>query len=298
MEIFITGASGFIGRALCRTLTTEGHHLRCLVRSGSEIRLISSPLIKPVVGDLFAPEQLASLIKGADAVIHLVGIIREFPAKQITFARLHHQATLSIIAATNQAGVKRYLHMSANGARKEAQTAYHKTKWLAEEAVRQSKLDWTIFRPSLVYGAEDQFISLLASLIRKSPLIPVMGDGQYRMQPVPVELLAKGFAVALEREAAIGKTYHCGGKECLSYNQLLDLVGEALGKKPVRKMNQPLFLMRPLVSVLQHLPHFPMTSVQLQMLIEGNCCDIREWCDDLNLEPWPLSTGLNYLTHQ
>lgn len=295
MDIFVTGGSGFVGRTLCRELIKRGHHLRCLVRSGSEERLISSPQLNPVSGDIFSPEYLVPLIKDCDAVIHLVGIIREFPARKITFERLHHQATAAVVTAASNAGVKRYLHMSANGTRKEAQTAYHKTKWFAEERVRSSDLNWTIFRPSLIYGAEDQFINMLASLIQKLPVVPVMGDGEYRMQPVPVEQIACGFAAALEKSESVGKTYHCGGKDCLSYNQLLDFVASALGKKQLRKIHQPLALMRPVVALLQHLPIFPITSDQLQMLIDGNCCDPSEWAEDLNLNPRTLSSGLDYL---
>lgn len=298
MKLFITGGSGFVGRALCRELAARGHQLHCLIRPGSEKHLIQSPLVTAVTADLFAPDELEPLIKETDAVIHLVGIIREFPARQITFERLHHQATAAIVTATQQAGVKRYLHMSANGTAKEAQSAYHKTKWLAEKVVRQSALDWTIFRPSLIYGTEDQFISLLASLIQKLPLVPVIGTGEYQMQPVNVDVLVKGFAVAIKNSTAIGKTYHCGGQDCISYNQLLDLVGSALGKKQVRKLHQPLSLMRPLVSVLQHLSFFPITADQLQMLLAGNCCDTSEWCKDLDLKLTSLAQGLGYLDHK
>jgi NADH dehydrogenase len=296
MNIFITGGSGFVGSALCRELRDKGHELSCLVRPGSELRLIKSDRVKAVSGDLFQTKQLVPLVEGADAVIHLVGIIREVPAQKITFTRLHELATQTVVAATQQAGVKRYLHMSANGTDKDALSAYHKSKWLAEETVRNSNLDWTIFRPSLIYGKEDQFINMLAGLIRTLPVVPVMGNGDYRMQPVSVDLLAKGFATALEQTVSVGKTYHCGGKECLSYNELLDIIGTALGLKKVRKLHQPLSLMRPIVAILQSLPFFPITSDQLQMLIEGNCCDNGEWCHDLDLQPKSIQTKLDYLS--
>ncbi len=294
MRIFLTGGSGFVGREICRQLDALEHEIHCLVRQDSENHLLPLPRVKPVQVDLFSPA-LADKIEACDAVIHLVGIIREFPHRQISFERLHCQATQAIVTATRAAGVKRYLHMSANGARDNAVTNYHKTKWRAEETVRQSDLDWTIFRPSLIYGAEDQFIRMLTDLIRKFPLLPVMGNGQYRLQPVPVQQVAAGFCRALEAEAAIRKTYHCGGADCLSYNQLLDLVATSIGKKPPFKVRQPLLLMKPLVSVMQHFPNFPITRDQLQMLLEGNCCDPDDWLRDLALDPVPLRTGLAYL---
>ena len=293
MRIFVTGGTGFVGRTLCRVLTAHGHQLKCLVHRGSP------PLdagIEAVSGDLFDPGSLAARIAGVDAVIHLVGIIRESPSRGVTFEKLHHQATASIVAACEQAGVRRYLHMSANGTRADSVSQYHRTKWLAEERVRQSSLDWTIFRPSLIYGPEDQFINLISGLIRRLPVIPVMGDGRYQLQPVPVEQVAAGFAAALSQEKCLGATYHCGGADCISYNQMLDLVAAALGRRRPRKLYQPLSLMQPLVRLLQHIPLFPMTSDQLQMLIEGNCCDIGPWAADCDIDPMPFADGLHYLT--
>jgi len=298
MKVFVTGATGFVGQALCAELLRSGHQVDCLVRPGSEKHLAGLPTLTPKVGDLFAPAALAQQMQGCDAVIHLVGIIREFPARQITFARLHHEATRSVVGACQQAGIKRYLHMSANGSRKDAVSAYHQTKYLAEEEVRASSLDWTIFRPSLIYGPGDQFITMLVKMLTRLPVIPVIGDGRYHMQPLPVEQVALSFARALTLPQAIGKTYHCGGAECLSYNELLDQVAAALGKKPPGKIPQPLVLMRPLVSLFQHLPFFPLTSNQLQMLLEGNCCDTREWRADFGFEAVPLAQGLTYLGRQ
>ena len=295
MNVFVTGATGFVGRQLCAALSRAGHGVIALVRKGSEAKLPQSDSITPVSGDLFSPT-LPGLLDGCQAVIHLVGIIREFPGREISFERLHVDATAAILAATKQAGIRRYLHMSANGTRQQAVSNYHQTKWRAEELVRNSDLDWTIFRPSLIYGREDQFISMLVRFIRLLPLVPVIGDGQYRLQPVPVEQIASGFASALDKPVALHKTYHCGGADCLSYNQVLDLVAAAIGKRPPLKLRQPLCLMRPTVSLLQRFPFFPLTSDQLQMLVEGNCCDTRDWLQDLELKPQPLHEGLEYLS--
>jgi NADH dehydrogenase len=295
MVIFLTGSSGFVGNEICRALIKQGHRVRCLVRGESDARLPASPLIEAVSADLFNTSQLTAHMHGCDAVIHLVGIIREFPAKGITFERLHHQATTAVVSACLAAGIKRYLHMSANGTRPQAVTRYHQTKWLAEEEVRGSELDWTIFRPSLIYGINDQFINMISGLIRRLPIIPVMGDGTYCLQPVPVEIVAAGFAQALLQPKAIGKTYHCGGADCLSYNRLLDEVGLAIGKNKVAKIHQPLVLIRPIVNLLQHVALFPLTSDQLRMLLEGNCCDTSDWLDDLALVAPSFRTGLEYL---
>lgn len=294
MRVFVTGGTGFVGRQLCQQLCSSGHEVLALVRPGSEKKLVAHPSLVPLSIELFDPT-LSEKLKGCDAVIHLVGIIREFPGRGVTFRRLHVEATEAVVTATQRAGISRYLHMSANGTREDAVSNYHRTKWRAECIVRQSNLDWTIFRPSLIYGEEDQFINMLAGFIRRLPAVPVMGDGKYQMQPVSVEQVATGFVAALSEPATIGKTYHCGGADCVSYNALLDAVGDALGKSRVCKVKQPLFLMRPMVSLLESFSFFPMTSDQLQMLTEGNCCDARDWWRDLDLSPEPLETGLDYL---
>lgn len=295
MKVFVTGGTGFVGRAVCQELVKAGHYAHCLIRPGSEHRLIASPQIKSCVADLFSPVDLTPLIEDCDAVIHLIGIIREDRIKGVTFDKLHTEATASIIEATCKAGVNRYFHMSANGTRENAVSRYHQTKWLAEECVRNSGLDWTIFRPSLIYGPEDQFINMLSGLLRRLPVHPVMGTGEYKMQPVPVNLIAASFVDALTNNSSLHKTYHCGGLDCLSYIQLIDQVGDALGIKKVRKLYQPLALMRPMISIFQHLPFFPMTSDQLQMLLEGNCCANDDWTEDFNIELSSFRDGLSYL---
>lgn len=283
MKVFVTGGSGFVGRALIKKLLDARIEVQAL--SHSSRAFPDHPLLSVCLGDTTRFESLDGHLAGCDAVIHLVGIIREFPGRGITFERLHTESTGNLIAAAHNQGVKRFLHMSANGTREQGRTAYHRTKWAAEEQVRRSQLDWTIFRPSLIYGPGDAFTSLLARLIRTLPVVPVFGDGQYQLQPVHVDDIATAFSSALEREESIAQTYSCCGEEVFSYDQLLDNVGRVLGKKKVCKLHQPLALMRPIVSLMQSLPPFPITSDQLQMLIEGNLCQDNSWRDDFSIAP-------------
>ncbi len=290
MKVFLTGGTGFVGQEILRQLLAAGHQVRALVRPGSNLE--HSPAVETVSGDVTEPQSLQGALAGCDAVIHLVGIIREFPGKGITFEDLHTKATKNILQAAGDQGVKRYLQMSANGTREDAVTDYHKTKWAAEVAVRQSDLDWTIFRPSLIFGPEDEFVNMLADLIRKLPVVPVMGDGQYRLQPVAVRDVAAGYLRALETPESIGQTYHCGGPKDYSYDEVLDLVGQALGKGKVCKLHQPLFLMKPVVGLLESIPQFPITSDQLQMLLEGNCCDPEPWRSTFDLQLTGFTEGI------
>ncbi len=284
-RIFVTGGTGFVGKAVVRALQAHGFLVRCLVRPGSEPDLRGFEAIERVPGDVLIPEGLADSIQGCAAVIHLVGIIREHPGRSVTFERLHMVATTNMVDATKAAGVHRYLQMSALGTRPNARSRYHQTKWAAEEAVRQSGFHWTIFRPSVIYGPEDGFVTLLARLVRWLPLVPVIGHGKYQLQPVPVEQVAEAFARALARQETVGQTYEVGGPRAYPFTEILDLVGAALGKPKVRKVYQPIGVMRPLVACCQHLPFFPLTADQLLMLEEDNVCDATPFFKAFDLEP-------------
>ena len=292
MRVFITGGTGFVGSTVVRQLLAAGHTVRCLIRDGSEDKLPIREGIEIHSGDALDPAALEKGVAGCQAIIHLVGIIREFPSRGITFERLHHVATANMVAAATAAGVKRYLQMSANGTRKDAPSPYHRSKWAAEQAVRNSTLDWTIFRPSLIFGRGDGFITMLAEMVRKLPVVPVLGNGHYRMSPVAVEDVAAGFVGALERPETIGQTYHCCGPADYSYDEILDLVGKALGRSKVAKLHQPLLLMKPVIALFESLPRFPITSNQLAMLLEGNVCDPAPWAKDLAIRPLPFAEGI------
>jgi NADH dehydrogenase len=291
-RVFLTGGTGFVGRAVIRALQAHGVLVRCLVRPGSEAHLKGFEAIDRVPGDVLSPEGVAEAMRGCRAVIHLVGIIREHPASGVVFERLHSQATANIVAAAREAGVRRYLQMSALGVRPNARSRYHRTKWEAEECVRRSDLDWTIFRPSVIYGRGDGSVSMLAGMIRRLPVVPVLGDGRYRLQPVAVEQVAEGFARALEQPKSVGTTYEVGGPHSYSFTEILDQIGRALGKPRVRKLHHPMALMRPLVRLLEPLPFFPITSDQLMMLEENNVCDPTPFYRDFALEPIPFPDGL------
>ncbi len=274
MKVFVTGGTGFVGRTLLRILKSSGHQAVALVRAGSEAKV--PPGVEIVSGDVLEDSAVLALkMAGCQAVIHLVGIIREFPRKGITFERLHPQATRNIVAAAKEAGIKRYLHMASLGTRPGATSAYHQSKWAAEEIVRDSGLDWTIFRPSVIFGPEDSFVNLLADLIRKSPFLPVIGDGNYRLQPVAVEVVAQAFVKALNLPETIGKTFEVCGPSPLTYNEIVRAVAEALSRRVVL-IHLPVSLMRLAATLLGGFAFFPLTTDQITMLLEENVCQNTE----------------------
>jgi len=238
------------------------------------------------------PDGLPPSVEGCSAIIHLVGIIRERRASGVTFDRLHTQATANMLGVAREAGVKRYIQMSAVGTRPGAVSRYHRTKWQAEEVVRASALDWTIIRPSLIFGPGDEFVSVLARMIRRLPAVPVLGDGQYLLQPVAVEQVAEGFARALRLPLTVGQTYEVAGPQPQRFVELLDQIGVALGVMRVRKIHIPLGLIKIMIRAFGWLPFFPVTKDQIIMLEEGNVADPSRFYADFNVTPEPLVAGL------
>ena len=291
-RVFITGATGFVGRGVVQALRADGHIVRCLVRRGSEPLLKGLGAVERVEGDVLIRRTLDVAMAGCDAVIHLVGIIRERPALAETFERLHVDATLNVLAAASGAGARRVLHMSALGTRPGARARYHQTKWRAEEAVRSSGLDWTIFRPSIIYGAGDELVSMLARLVRRAPVVPVLGSGETRLQPIAVEHVAEGFVRALRTPVSVGQTYEVAGPATYRFVELLDVIGAAIGRPRVRKVHVPLGLVSAATRALGWLPFFPVTTDQLIMLGEDNVTDPMRFYTDFGIAPESLAAGL------
>lgn len=291
-KVFVTGGTGFVGREVMRQLVAAGHVARALVREGSVNKLAVLENVEVHPGDVTDVDSLAGALAGCDAVIHLVGIIRAFPGRGITFQKLHVEATGNMLTAAAEQGVKRFLHMSSNGTRPDGITEYHRSKWQAEELVRASTLDWTIFRPSLIFGREGEFVKILAELLRRTPVVPVLGNGKYRMQPVAVEQVAASFVQALDMPETIGASYELGGGESYSYDEILDLTAKALGKGAVAKIHQPLCMIKPMVRMLEGFKRFPITEDQLKMLLEGNVCDPGQWARAFKLTPLSYADGI------
>lgn len=292
MKVFVTGGTGFVGREIVKQLVAAGYVVRALVREGSGEKLPALANIEVHPGDVTDSASLVGAMQGCDAVIHLVGIIREFPGRGVTFKKMHVSASENILEACVEQEVKRYLHMSSNGTGKDGSTNYHKTKWQAEQLVRESGLDWTIFRPSLIFGPGSEFVKMLTELIRRVPVVPVIGDGQYRMQPVAVEQVAQSFVKALKMPETIGQTYHQGGGASYSYDEILDLTAQGMGREKAMKIHQPLFIIKPMIKLLQGFEQFPITEDQLKMLIEGNVCDPTEWAGAFDLVPISYAEGI------
>jgi uncharacterized protein YbjT (DUF2867 family) len=293
-EVLVTGGTGFGGTHVCRALIARGFLPRLLVRVGSEGKIPEDvrSACRVTPGDVNDREAVEYAAQGTMAIVHLVGIIREFPEPGVTFERLHVTATRNAVDAARRWEIPRFVHMSALGARPGGPTGYFDTKGRAEEYVRRSGLSWTIFRPSVIFGPGDQFLNELARILRKTPFLPVPGDGTYRLQPVFVGDVAKGFADALLNAGTEGKTFEVGGPERFSYNELLDKVAASIGLR-ARKVHVPLSLLRPMVLRMERFRKFPLTTDQLEMLLAENICDHELFYSAFGFTPFSLSDYLS-----
>jgi NADH dehydrogenase len=261
-----------------------------LVRDVSRAGFLANQGVELVPGSLDDVAALALLLEGADAAVHLVGIIVEWRAA--TFTAVHVEGTRRVLNAARAAGVGRYIHMSALGTRAdERATSYHRTKWLAEELVRDSGLPAAIFRPSLISGPESVPIRMLSRLHRWSPVIPIFGDGRFPIQPVWIADVALAFALAVERTDVVG-TFELGGPAVLTYEEFVRAIGRAVGHpRPV--LHIPLALVRWAARASDPLgPAAPMTSIQLRMLVEGNSTTSNAIETVFGIRPLPFEEGL------
>jgi uncharacterized protein YbjT (DUF2867 family) len=267
LSVFLTGSTGFVGGYVARRLRARGHQVRALVRRPESTGPLAEQGVEIVLGDIAQPKSLDEAVDGCDTVVHLVGIIREKPPA--TFEAIHTRGTLRVLEAAERCGVKKFVHMSALGARADG-TAYQRTKYEAEEVVRRSRITSVIFRPSVIVGLGGEFIELLLRLLRASPVTPVIGDGRYRLQPVDVEDVAAALVQAAERGDLRCKRFEIGGPHKLTYNRLLEIICEEFGWRR-RRLHVPVGLVRPLVELASNwrLPT-PIGSQELAMLFEEN----------------------------
>lgn len=292
MKVFLTGATGFVGRQVAVRLLKDGHSVKCLTRRADSETMVQLQELgaEPAVGDILDAELLAAGAAGCEAVMHLVGII--FERHGASFDEIHVQGTYNALAAASLAGATRFIHMSALGAGPDSTSGYHRTKWTAEEIVRASGLDYTILRPSIIYGRGGEFIHMLASQIRLLPVVPVIGNGRYRMQPVSVKEVAACFSACLGNDRTRNQVYEVGGQDQLSYDDLIDTLCLVLDKARF-KIHIPVVLVRPVAWLAQRLQSKPLLTIdQLNMLLEDNLCDITRMKQELRVVPVGFIDGL------
>ncbi|UGA38392.1 complex I NDUFA9 subunit family protein [Chromobacterium haemolyticum] len=242
-RICIIGGSGFIGSYIAERLTEQGCQLTIATRRRERAKasLLVLPGAQLVEADIHRPEALKSLISGHDAVINMVGILHGNAAQ---FDKAHVQLTEKVIAACQSLGVRRLIHISALGADERGPSLYQQSKGRAEARVRESGLEWTILRPSVVFGHGDSFLNMFASLLRKAPFLPLAG-AHTRFAPIWAGDVAHAVEASLPRRAAIGQSLNLAGPGVYTLAELVSLVGRHIGKpQPVIALPQSLAMLQ------------------------------------------------------
>jgi uncharacterized protein YbjT (DUF2867 family) len=246
--VAVLGGAGFVGKHVCQALAAEGYRVRVGTRDRERAKeqLILLPTVDVAVADVHETSQLADLIRDADAVIHLVGVLHDGHGNA-SFQAAHVELTRKVVAACRERGISRLLHMGALGADREGPSRYQRTKGEAEAIVRESGLAWTIFRPSVIFGRGDGFLNLFAKLLRLAPIVP-LACPDTRFQPVYVEDVALAFVKSLVDLPSVGKSYDLCGPRVYRLRELVAYVGEVTGRRrPIIGLNDTLSYFQALV---------------------------------------------------
>jgi NADH dehydrogenase len=287
--VFVTGASGFVGQAVVEQLLERGYEVNALVHRRPIVSVAGR--VHSIDGSLFDEKVLADGMRGANAVIHLVGIIFEHQYSGVTFQRMHFDATRSVVDAAKVAGVKRFVHMSALGTRMDAVSEYHKTKYAAEQYVRASGLDWTIFRPSMIHGPKGEFTELLTKWVRKqAPPFFAMPyfkgsnrGGPPQMQPIFVKDVARAFVDALEKRNTIGEIYPMGGAQRFTWPEFYRVSSRIIRGKERMVTGIPVAVAKVMAKIGP--PLFPFNRDQVIMSQEDGTVDLTKFKTDFGWEP-------------
>jgi len=271
MKVLLTGGTGYVGRTLREKLWDQGHDVRLLVRRPSAHRVGEHEGYDVVLGDVLDSHACMRAVDGCNAVVHLVGIIREYPDDGTTYVAMHTEATFNILDAARRMGIERFIHMSALGARPDSRSRYHTTKFEAEEIVRNSGLRWTIFQPSVIFGPGSEFIREMGDLVHR-PMVPIVDGGKALMQPVSLENVTDAMANSFNLPETQGQTYEVGGPDRIGLADLIERIAKHYQVHP-NTMKISSRFMKPMVKMMQRFKSFPLTVDQLEMLVEDNVCD-------------------------
>jgi uncharacterized protein YbjT (DUF2867 family) len=293
VKVLLTGATGFVGPAIVRKLVADGHTVRVLEHTpGSSSDL---PSQEAVPGSMTDAESLRRAVEGQDAVVHLVAILTGKPEE---FQAVMEQGTRDLLAASRDAGVQRFVLMSALGTDEETKdlVPYYGAKWQMEQDVKASGLEHVIFRPSFVFGPEGGALGQFKKIARLAPVTPIVGPGTQRIQPIWVDDVAAYFAEGVVRPEAANRMFEVGGPDVVTWNEFWSRLKQAQGSRRP-SVHLPFGLMRVQAAVLEKLPKPPVTRDQLKMLAAGdNVVSNSDAVDTFGLPLVPLDEQLRRAT--
>lgn len=280
MTILLTGATGFTGSHLLEQLIAAGTTPRCLVRpSNPAAPALRDRGIEVVLGDIADAASLAKALEGVDTLLNTASI------------GFGHGPGL--VEAAEQAGVRRAIFISTTAIFTTLNAKTKSVREAAEARIKTSRLDWTIIRPTMIYGtARDRNMIRLVRFLQRWPLFPVIGDGNHLQQPVYVDDVARAVILAMRNDVSIGRAYNIAGREPLTFNQVIDTVSRLLGRR-VRKIHLPVSpVVRPLQLIERVGLRFPIKAEQILRLNENKAFDYAEAARDLGYAPLSFEEGI------
>jgi uncharacterized protein YbjT (DUF2867 family) len=294
MTVLVVGGTGFVGGHVIHALRAEEHPVRALARRPEKHERLRAWGCELVQGDMTDGESLRRAAEGSETVVHLVAL-PPF-AKPDAIRRVMEQGTRDLVAAAKEAGVKRFVLMSALGtsARSKQLAPYYHAKWAEEQEVAGSGIDHTIFRPSFIFGRDGGMLPGLVSLVRWSPVTPVVGTK--KLQPIWVEDVAAYFTKSLTTPAALNRTFELGGLDVVTFAELNDRIRKALGKRRLA-FQMPTGLLRAGAAAGSVLPPLRGARDGVSMLeFEDNVTDISPAVEALGVKPIGLDEMLRRAT--
>jgi NADH dehydrogenase len=303
--VLVTGANGFVGSHMVPALVDAGHRVLALVRddAGGEqvMRRLPAVARAPVElrrGDVTKRDTLPAAVAGADAVLHLAAVARDWDGGA-TLRLVNTEGTRNMLRAAADAGVTRFVHVGALGVVEEPDLHYGSSKAKAMALVRASGLRWTILAPSLLFGPRDGFFNILAGLVRMSPgIVPITGKGDARFQPLAIEDLAHAAVIALGDDATIGREYLLGGPRHWTYREIMEEVLRGMGRRRLL-VPMPVAVIRLVAGLSEavRLP-FPVATDQLRQLRLDNTGSLDAVRTGFGFEPRPMEGALTHLRHR
>lgn len=290
MTILVTGAAGYVGNNLVRRLAQRGQPVRAMVHNVEKAsrRLVDiKDKVEIVQGDISDRESLKRLITGVSAAIHLVAVAIEKGGQ--TYEDVNYQGTVNVVDAAEAAGVKRFIYMSQNGAAPDHWSRFLRSKGRAQQYVTSSSLQWTVLRPSVIFGQQDEFVNSIARMVRLTPLIfPNIGGGKALFQPVSVHDVVEATVRCLSDDGTIGKIFELGGPETLSLETIEKRIFRAMGVRR-RLFPAPTWLLKPAVFIMEKtLPGAPVNLSLLGLLKQPNVVEDNALMSYFNHDPRPF----------
>jgi uncharacterized protein YbjT (DUF2867 family) len=268
VKVLVTGGTGYIGPKVVHALRAKGHDVRALVRRPDRATQLAAWGAELVTGDVTDPASLRAAIDGCTHVVHLVAILKGSPSE---FNRVMTQGTAHLIAAAKDARVERFVLMSAIGTSETTKDTipYFAAKWAMEQETVRSGLEYTIFRPSFVFGRDGGALPLFIKQVRYSPVVTVIGSGLQRIQPIWVEDVAEYFARGVDHPQAVNRSFEIGGPDIVTWDELYLKIAKVLGKRR-KLLHIPSSVARTGASLTQWVPGAPLTTDQIAMIEAGD----------------------------